>query len=169
MALTRRSLFKFLGAAIIASPFLAVSPALAQAEKISVVPLTSTEPLNHGWVREPHVLKREIEPVYLGTETVVPKIHIEIPSQPTMADPLGQWGFVAWKVKLPNGQQYGNWLKLSTDISKDSDVYEYGVRYLDEEMKSIMKKLAPNLTVKSPAVNLQLKPGYTERVIYLNN
>lgn len=165
MAITRRNLFKFLGAAVIASPFIAASPALAKTESLFAVPLATTEPLSHGDIRKEHVLVRDIQPVYLGSEIIVPKVVAEFPTKPTKFDPLGEWGYVAWKVKLPNGEQYGNWLKISNSDGNMLDAYEYGVRFLDSEMKQVVKKLAPNVKVVTPAVNLQVKPGYIERVV----
>jgi len=169
MAITRRQLFKFLGAAVLATPFLAVSPALAEVENLYVVSQATTKPLTQGEAPTPRVLTRDIKPVYLGSETLVPSIITHAPGKPVFFDPLGQWGFVAWKIMLPNGEQYGNWIKISEIDREEHTVaaIEYGVRFLDYEMKKVIEKLAPNVTVSSPAVNIQIQPGYTEKVVYL--
>lgn len=170
MPVTRRRLFKFLGAAILAAPFAVASPAIAAAESLHIVPLESTLPLREASIREPHVLTREIQPVYLGNETLYPRIMFEFPGPASREDPLGMWGYVAWKIKLPNDKQYGHWIKVSDSAAKSPEdflkVYEEGLRILDKEMKLLLSKLAPNVTIVTPAVNLQIKKGYTERVVY---
>lgn len=142
--------------------------------------LISTTPLNEGVVPDGYVLSTDPlysapPPTYLGFDTIYPKVVVKFHDDPSAYDPLGQYGYIAWKIKIPSGDQYasyhypyGDYMKIS-DMTSDTesllDIYEYAFPLLREQMEKKMKIVAPNVTVGRVAVNLQVKPGYAERVV----
>lgn len=67
------------------------------------------------------------------------------PTQSTKDDPLDQYGIVGMKFTIPDGRQYGNWVRFS-DVSPDgtyNDVFEEGKRVLLEQYTPFLERICP--------------------------
>jgi len=175
--MNRRSLFKYLGAAIVAAPFVAVGP--VEAIECGAVPpeqeflekafecggdigLTleelEYERLSYPayvpeWQQGP-LLRDDSQVVYWGNDVLEAKVHYTPPIPSTMTDPLGEWGILGWKVRLPNGEQCGSWIEIADAMGSDVEVLREALPFLREVMERKMAIVAPNVTVTPAPVSI---------------
>lgn len=163
MPITRRSLFKYLGAAIVAAPFLLSEP--AQAAECGIVPperefLEKTPNCAADIGLTPYDLEGDFhstetfyrdnsQVAYWGNDVLEPETHYQPVENSTWRDPLGTWGYVSWKVTLPNGKQYANFIQF-TDPGDDTLVES--LTLLREQMNETMALVAPNVKIKKGRV-----------------
>lgn len=158
----RRIFLRGMGAAILALPLLAADTIVGQAEEqVAEKPyLINTRPLEEGLVPDGYVLSNDPQfkptPVYLGTEYLVPEVKVHPANLPTMYDPLGQWGFISWKIKVPVTDSYGykksfgDWVKISDYLDVDdgmATVLLHALPFMREQMEEKMKLVAPNAAI----------------------